>query len=153
MIPGWVDGPDAFYRWMEQVLDASGAELVDPHYLAIDHLGLTEVPGVGEIEGLLIARHRLRFFADDSILDFRMRVEFTLEFGEFADLEVPSYRFHYMAHDETFIWRYDKHSGHESEFDGSPIHLHHPTEDERKPSPEVDLDDVINVIRHEHLNL
>ena len=132
MLPGWVHSLDDYWRWIERLVDESGAYL-NQIYLSVQ---LIEAGQGGPLLALNVEQHRLVYF-NDSYLEFDLSVG--------ADLEPIDYSFHYARADDSIIWRLDKHHGHETE-DGADTHIHLPPNERREPHGTVDLGDVLDRI-------
>lgn len=141
MLPEWVESVPALLAWLEDVGAESGGELIQPDHIGIYKAGIREGPDLGDVEVLYIDDHRVRFAT--GVLIFGMVIEATIA-HEY--LEVLEYNFHYQDEQGVLVWRYDKHSGHE-DVAGGVCHVHLGDDDNIKPSPEVNMDDVVAIIR------
>jgi hypothetical protein len=132
--PQWVQFLDDYWRWIEQLIEGSGAELSNA-YLAVQIV--EDHPGSGNPDALMVEQQRLTY-PDGSYL------EFDLSIG--SDLDSIDYSFHYARANNAVVWRLDKHIGHEDE-DGVDTHIHVGPDERRTPHDEVDLADVLDRVR------
>ncbi len=141
VVPGWIEGLDDYWLWLEEVLEGSGGYLHDDS-LAVD---LISDGDEGLPVALVVHKHRLQYH-DGSYLDFHLSVG--------SDLEPIAYSFHYARSDNKIVWRLDKHRGHEAE-DGTDTHAHRDDGgggEYREPHGVVDLGDAIELIRKDQLD-
>ncbi len=133
MHPGHVQNLYDYSVWLETVLGASGGYIDPDDILRADVID----DGFRNALALDVDQHRLRFY-DGHYLEFSLSVDLSLE--------PIDYSFHFAEPDDSLIWRYDKHLGHEAQF-GTDTHVHVGSEDNRQASPVVELDEVIDRCR------
>lgn len=131
-LPPWIDSLGRFHIWIEKLIDESGGYLVND-YLDVQTLGPFESSPVG----LLFHNQRLRFW-DGTFLEFTILID--------AGLEQIDYKFHYQGRDQEFIWRKDKHEGHD---EIGLTHIHDVPNDPAhcRPYPEVNLQEALEQVR------
>ena len=133
MPPGWVNTLEDYWVWIEQLIDSGGGYIADDEVVFI--VPVVDYDG-GPWLALNVERSRLHYY-DGSYLAFQFVVS--------LDLLLEEYNFHYARADDTLVWRYDLHAGHEHEDDGRS-HVHLPDGRRRRHEP-VDLEHVLNLVK------
>lgn len=124
LFPRHVDSPDAAIHHLWGWCDVLGAELTGAELTGGRALVRPETGGMS-IRGV-----RFAFHGRSTALSIDLNLD--------GDLVALRYRFDYRVGDR-FLWRADKHPGHETEL-GGMCHLHiGPSEHARGTSPDFDL--------------
>jgi hypothetical protein len=130
LLDDWVESLSEYFDWVEQVVVAHGG------YFPDDTLFVEPVVDRwGEVRAHRFPLQRVRFWADGSILAWRMYVT--------EALVVTDYSFHYMTGEHgRQIWRKDNvHGG------GRRPHLHIPPQHRRhRRFGEVDLEEALQEV-------
>jgi hypothetical protein len=148
-IPQWVDDLHQYQRWFERTIECSGG-IPDPHYLIAEQWGVSEVLGIRYEHGFTIERQEL-IFPGMGVLTVRLVVAEHLDYEyQHIDFEHVWYGYTFRSESQRLIWRYDKHDDHHGV---GECHVHLPRGvrgEIVRPAPEVDLQDVIEMILSLH---
>jgi hypothetical protein len=140
----WVRDLDDYAKWIRDVIDRSGGELVRPQTgnPSFEDTPVLEVGGV-ECFGFVVEDHRVVFYDPaPHVLDFFFDVTLTPDGFEYGE-----YGYNFRRADGLRVWRYDRHPGHP---EVGETHMHSGPNERLCPSVEVDLDDVMDMVR-QHL--
>ena len=149
--PHWVTTADGYLRWLEGVIDGSGAVVPHNYVLAEEAEAFEKLEG-GYSHTVIVDEHQLVFPGTGTLL-FRIILEEHLNVDEEpVDVQQAEYGYHFRTDRQTMVWRYDKHEGHR---DIGLCHRHRISRwgrEVREPSHEVDLEDVISIIYRDHVS-
>ncbi len=141
MIPGWIQSLEDYRDWMDEVLACFG-ESVDPDQFYWDIGGLAVDSEGREIRIMAIPAHRITFWSlPGLVLDFELVVHEIQHEDGFVDIEHAKYSYHLSGDGVPIYWRYDMHPGHP---ELGPWHCHEGSDDNRVPSPDMDLQMVMD---------
>lgn len=132
--PGYVSHLGHYWDWFQKYLDECGG-WVEGDYLIAELL----FDGREGFTGLWVAPRQSLVFAEGWVLEF----DFVLN----SALHLENYRFSLHAPDGTFMWRKEKHPGHEEAL-GAPSHIHRGPDPDADPESyqEVDLEEAVEEV-------
>ncbi len=133
MPPHHVQSTQDYWLWLDKLIGQSSGYLDGSSYLDVQTLEDLN----GEPDGLLIEKQRLRFH-DRTFLDFRLHLD--------EDLNCLWYSYHFQHDGGPFIWRKDRHPGHENEVGEEHVHADPADENAREKFDYVELDEVLTQV-------
>jgi hypothetical protein len=137
MPPYYVRDLNDYYLWLEKQIEYSGASLVrEPLEVQLVGEDPEERPELLLVQG----RQALRW-PDGLVLEFDLVVD--------ANLHPTWYRYALFDRSGTFVWRIDKHAGHEATCRGEQTHIHRQPGGPPEYYPEVTFDEVIQKVHAE----
>jgi hypothetical protein len=142
----WVQDFTDFQRWLDDLIDRSGATQI-PEPALIEEAPLT---GEGELELVLIVLSDLELeFHDGAQLHVSITAtEFhDADDGRIVNFTIDEYGYHYQNAAGDLIWRYDKDPRH-SDDPGVGEHHMHDADNQRHACDPITLDAVLDLINH-----
>jgi hypothetical protein len=139
MTAAWVLDDLDLVKWVEQSVSKAGAYWLNvPRW----QIGPLDVPGLGEVPAVQLRNNDLVIFYQD---DSRLKIEFAA-YSAPAGWVYPTYSYHYETVNRKMIFRFDNHDDPDFENEhGTTCHVHIGKDHKRhrKPTRDVDLDDVL----------
>lgn len=148
--PHWATTVEEYLRWFDHKIECSGG-LLRQSFLRYEPFEVIEKLGEGYEHTTVVGRHDL-VFPGVGVLEFRLiLVEHLTPEQEPVDVEQATYSYHFRTEEHPMLWRYDKHLGHPGV---GECHIHRSSRFGRErveSCPEVDIDDIVRIIQHDHV--